>query len=179
MTIDLKNNLAYSVALPVGPVRVFTASVLSVEIANVPASRHGKGVASVEVAVTNADGVSATAAATKVGSAYYVRFAASMFETYGEVENGVAVFLVFADETRERVASALLRVLAANADARPGDPSKSLVAKGDEVYVKSRVVEDVQHYVRQVMAYDEDMAAWGADWTGDYILVDGQFVAAE
>jgi hypothetical protein len=179
MTIDLKNNLAYSVALPVGPVRVFTASVLSIEIANVPASRHGKTVASVEVAVTNADGISASAAATKIGSSHYVRFAASLFTTYGEVENGVAVFLVFADDTRERVASALLRVLAASADTKPGDPSKSLVAKGDEVYVKSRLVEGVQHYVKQVMTYDPDMEAWGADWTGDFILVDGQFVAAE
>jgi hypothetical protein len=179
MTIDLKNNLAYSVALPVGPVRMFANSVLTLEVANAPATRNGKSVAAVEVAVTNADGVKNAANATKIGSSHFVRFAASCFAAYGEIENGVAVTLVYADESRETVAAGSLRIAAADASTKPGDPTKSLVAKGDEVFVKSRVVDGVQHFVKQVMSYDADMEAWGADWTGDYVLEDGDFVAVE
>ena len=57
---------------------------------------------------------------------------------------------------------------------------KSYISKGDDVYIKSYVDSDgVQHYLKQVMSYDEDMAAWGADWQGDYILVDSAFTPAE
>ena len=49
------------------------------------------------------------------------------------------------------------------------------VVKGSDVYVKSSVVGGVQHYVRQSMVYDEEMAAWGAEWVGDYVLEGGEF----
>lgn len=59
-----------------------------------------------------------------------------------------------------------------------GADSSGCVQKGDVLYVRSKVVDGVQHYVAQTMTYDEDMKAWGADWTGDYVLVDGSFIPA-
>lgn len=44
-----------------------------------------------------------------------------------------------------------------------------------DLYVKSRIVDGVQHYVKQVMAYDNDMNAWGAEWTGDYVYENGEY----
>lgn len=59
-----------------------------------------------------------------------------------------------------------------------GADSSGCVQKGDVLYVRSKVVAGVQHYVAQTMAYDEEMGAWGADWSGDYVLVNGVFVSA-
>lgn len=179
MKIDLKRNLDFDVSLPIGPVRVFTSSVLTLELGDVPKKRHGRAVAGVTVVVINADGMAATADAEKIGPTYYVRFAASNFAAYGTVENGVAVYLVYEDETRECVGRGQFQVVAADASAKPGDPTASYVAKGDELYVKSRVDESgVQHYLLQSMVYDSEMEAWGAEWSGDYILVGGEFVPA-
>ena len=179
MKINLERNLDFDATLPIGPVRVFTASVLSLELKGIPSKRGEKKVASVAVAVTNADAMTATAEAVKIGSVWFVRFAASNFENYGTVENGVAVTLVYDDETRECVGRGQFEVVAADASAKPGDPNDSYVAKGDSLYVKSRVDEQgVQHYLLQSMVYDAEMEAWGAEWTGDYILVDGEFVPA-
>jgi Mn-containing catalase len=52
---------------------------------------------------------------------------------------------------------------------------RAYVVKGSDVYLKSEVVAEVQHYVKQVMSYDPEIG-WGADWTGDYILADGEFI---
>ncbi len=46
---------------------------------------------------------------------------------------------------------------------------------GSDLYFKSYSKGGVQHYVKQTMSHDEEIG-WGADWTGDYILVDGEFV---
>ena len=180
MKIDLSRNIDFDATLPIGPVRVFTASVLSLELKGIPSKRGEKKVASVSVAVTNADAMTATAEAVKIGSVWFVRFAASNFKNYGTVENGVAVSLVYDDDSREVIGRGQFEVVAASADAQPGDPSAAYVSKGDSLYVKSRVDEqDVQHYLLQSMVYDAEMEAWGAEWTGDYILVDGEFVAAD
>ena len=41
------------------------------------------------------------------------------------------------------------------------------------VYLPSNLINGVQHYAKQIMRYDADMAAWGAEWEGDYTFVDG------
>ena len=179
MKIDLSRNIDFDATLPIGPVRVFTASVLTLELKGIPSKRGEKKVASVAVAVTNADGMTSTAEAVKIGSVWFVRFAASNFANYGTVENGVAVSLVYDDDSREVIARGQFEVVAATADAKPGDPSAAYVSKGDSLYVKSAVIDGVQHYLLQSMVYDAEMEAWGAEWTGDYILVDGEFVAAD
>ena len=179
MKIDLSRNIDFDATLPIGPVRVFTASVLSLELKGIPSKRGEKKVASVAVAVTNADAMTASATAVKIGSVWFVRFAASNFANYGTVENGVAVSLVYDDDSREVIGRGQFEVVAATADAQPGDPSAAYVAKGDSLYVKSAVVDGVQHYLLQSMVYDAEMEAWGAEWTGDYILVDGEFVASD
>ena len=51
---------------------------------------------------------------------------------------------------------------------------KNVVVLNTE-YFKSYSKDGVQHYVRQVMSHDEDIG-WGADWVGDYVIVDGKFV---
>ena len=179
MKIDLSRNIDFDATLPIGPVRVFTASVLSLELKGIPSKRGEKKVAAVSVAVTNADAMTATAEAVKIGSIWFVRFAASNFKNYGTVENGVSVSLVYDDDSREVIGRGQFEVVAATADAQPGDPSAAYVAKGDSLYVKSAVVDGVQHYLLQSMVYDAEMEAWGAEWTGDYILVDGEFVASD
>ena len=179
MKIDLSRNIDFDATLPIGPVRVFTSSVLTLELKGIPPRRGEKKVASVAVTVTNADAQPATAEAVKIGSVWFVRFAASNFKNYGTVENGVTVSLVYDDDSREVVGRGQFEIVAATADAKPGDPTAAYVAKGDSLYVKSAVVGGVQHYLLQSMVYDAEMEAWGAEWTGDYVLVDGEFVAAD
>ena len=54
--------------------------------------------------------------------------------------------------------------------------AESFTKKGADTYIKSKVVNGVQHYCLQTMQYDDEMKAWGAIWSGDYILNDqGQF----
>ena len=51
-------------------------------------------------------------------------------------------------------------------------------AIGGDVYHKSKVVNGVQHYKKEVISYDDDMGDWGASYVGDYIIVGGVFVPA-
>ncbi len=178
MRIDLTRNLNEDVGYPIGPVRVFTSSLLAIDLSGIPRARHGIAIERVEVAVTNADGLSFKAVASRLGSLYYVRFAAADFANYGEVENGITISLVYANEGVEQIAAGQLIIVAANANAKPGDPTAKYVTKGDDLYVRTIVKDGIQHYCKQTMTYDAEMEAWGADWTGDYVLIDGEFVEA-
>lgn len=57
---------------------------------------------------------------------------------------------------------------------KPAQGVENVVVLNTE-YFKSYSRDGVQHYVRQVMSYDEEIG-WGADWVGDYVIVDGKFV---
>ena len=37
--------------------------------------------------------------------------------------------------------------------------------------------DGVQHFMRETLVYSERQRAWGAEWTGDYIIVGGEYVA--
>ena len=178
MRIDLTRNLEEDTGYPIGPVRVWTCSLLSLELRGIPRARHGVAIERVDVTITNADGLAFKGTASRLASIYYVRFSADDFARYGEVANGVAISLVYADGSVEQIAAGQLIVVANSANAKPGDPTAAYVQKGDDLYVRTSVIEGVQHYCKQTMTYDSEMEAWGADWTGDYILVDGEFVEA-
>ena len=181
MTIYLKKNIRLDVTLPIGPVRCFTSSALPVELADIPETLGGGTVSSVTVTVVNADGVPATAPATKVGDLWTVLFAGTNFPTYGFTERGFRIHATItrADNTAYQMVLGLgnLEIVKGDANAEPGDPSKSYQVKGEDVYIKSQIVDGVQHFVKQSMEYDPDIG-WGANWSGDYILVDGEFVPA-
>ena len=180
MIIYLKKNIRLDVTLPIGPVSGFTSSALPLEFADIPGEICGAAVVAVAVTVTNADGVAATAPCEHADGVWRVIFAASCFEHYGYVESGVSVALTLRDgsgnERRMVLAVGDLEVKRSSPSAAPGDPEKSYQIKGEDIFVKTRVIDDVQHYARQEMSYDAEMGAWGADWLGDYILVDGEFV---
>ena len=44
---------------------------------------------------------------------------------------------------------------------------------GESILLATNLINGVQHYAKQIMRYDADMAAWGAEWEGDYTFVDG------
>ena len=180
MKIKLNIQMENMLTLPVMPVGIYTGSALPLEIVGIPAMMAGGVVSGVSVTVTNADGIQVTGSASPVGGAWYALFASSNFAPYGDVMAGIKI-----DATVERrdgttasvtVGVADLTIKAASANAAPGTPSSMLMVKGGDIYVKSRIVEGVQHYVKQTVSFDSDIG-WGADWTGDYILgTDGEFV---
>jgi len=137
-------------------------------------SRLGVMVTGCRIRITNADGVALTCDCEKQRGVWCVTFPASHFQNYGSVKNGVVVFAVGKDERGddqlwiERVGD--LRVSQVAASNEPGSPSPR------DVYIKSEVIDGVQHYKREVLAYSERQCAWGAEYVGDYIFVGGEFM---
>ena len=182
MTIYLNKNIRLDVTLPIGPVRCFTSSALLVELAEIPEALGDGTVSAVTVTVVNADGMPVTAPAEKHGHLWTVLFAGTNFPTYGFTERGIRVHATISrgDNTAYQMVLGLgnLEIVKGDATAEPGDPMRAYVVKGSDVYFKSEVVAEVQHYVKQEMSYDPEIG-WGADWTGDYILADGEFIPVE
>lgn len=180
MKIDLKVQIEVDPLYPAGPLAGYSGSTVLAELVGVPASLAGGTVAGVEVTLTTPDGLQVTEPAEKVGSEWHVLFAASNFTCFGTTRRGFkAVAIIVRDDGTTfpyTLGIGNLHIDAGTPDAQPGDPSKSYVVKGEDIYVKTRVIDDVQHYARQEMSYDAEMGAWGAEWLGDYILVDGEFV---
>lgn len=167
---------------PLRPESVFTGSAYTAAVGGVPNEIDGYEITGVEVRVTNADGVPFTAGARLRGNVWLATFAATCFERYGFVKKGVLVTLVgVADGEVQRWKRGCgdFEIVPDAESAVQGDPSQSFAVKGGDVYVKSYEDGGVQHYVRQTMVYDSEMAAWGAEWDGDYILnSSGEFVEA-
>lgn len=180
MKIDLTAQIFDDPHLPAGPVKGFTASAVPVELVGIPATLGCGAVVGVSVTLTTPDGMPVTAPAEKVGSEWHVLFAASNFTSYGTTRHGFKTDAAIKrdDGTTFQTTLAVgnLQIDAGTPSAEPGDPSKGYVAKGDDIYLKSQIVEGVQHFVKQAMEYDAEIG-WGATWSGDYILVDGEYVA--
>ena len=175
MTIKLKANLLNS-GLPLTPLSHFTGSALPVLVTDVPLIRAGQTVTGVRVTVTNADGVETVAPCSLGGMWWTCIFPASLFTAYGVVSAGLKVELVMGAHT-EIIAIGDIEFKRSSAEAQPGVPSNFVSMKGGDVFIKSRMVGDVQHYAKQTIRYDEDMGAWGAEWTGEYVLdQSGNFV---
>ena len=179
MKIDLTHQIAENPLFPAGPLVGYSGSSVLAELCGVPAALGGGTVAGVAVSLTLPDGIPVTAPAEKVGSEWHVLFAAANFTCYGVTRRGFKAVATIQRDNGTIFPYTLgignLRIDPGTPDAQPGDPMKNYVVKGDEVYLKSQMVGDVQHYIKQVMEYDAEIG-WGASWIGDYILVDGEFV---
>lgn len=68
-------------------------------------------------------------------------------------------------------------------DATPGtyawDPVKKVAYRTDDIYMKSEVIDEVQHYKKLVLEYDSDMEGWGLNFSGDYVINNNEFVEAQ
>lgn len=184
MDIDVRQQISHGNGYPLPPVRVLTGSAAAFEVMGIPFTIAGRRVMSVVVAVTNADGaeIAAVADCNPATGSWCAVLAASCFTRYGEVQRGLRIIASLdcgsgESPLRTVIAVGRLSIVAGEADAEPGDPALTVAVKGGDTYIKSEVVEGVQHYKLQVIRYDAEMAAWGAEWIGDYILDGGEFVA--
>lgn len=180
MIVDLTLQGKYGPAFPAMPVSTVTGGALPLELLGIPAYLAGNEVTGVTVTVTNAQGVPATAPARRVGGVWYVLFAASNFTAWGDVAKGVrfSVTVAHDDGTSSDITLAMadLTIAPADASAVRGGGDAAYVAKGSDIYLKSEVVDGVQHYLKQKMVHDPDIG-WGATWIGDYVLTaEGEYV---
>lgn len=176
MTIKLNIQDAYGSGLPVMPVRHLTGGALALRIEGIPARISGSPVAEVALNLTNADGIEVGAICDFRDGAWTATFAASNFASYGTVKRGLRISADTDEESDIMLGAADLVIEASSADAVPGDPAAHYAVMGGDIYLKTQVVDGVQHYTKQTMAYDPDIG-WGAEWSGDYILTaGGEFV---
>jgi hypothetical protein len=175
MVIDLRYNTKKT-ALPLKCGTVFSGSALPVTLIGVPESRGGLRVCGVRVRVTNAAGMPVTAECFIQRGLWRCRFSAANFAVYGFISQGMSVELMLEDDEIETVGVGDFEVVAANASAVKGEIDGVFVSKGADVYLKSEVVDGVQHYLKQEMVHDPDIG-WGATWVGDYVLTaEGEYV---
>lgn len=186
MTYDILPHLS-SPALPLPVGYTFTGSALPVALRGVPDTYCGAPVASVYVTVVNADGVPlrVPASRSELRGDWQVVVKSDVFQTYGYISFGVKIeFVLDLGEVTTPVTVALgdLEVLKASPSAQPGTPdpvgTKLIVEYEGAVYMATNFVDGVQHYVKQTLVYDDDMAAWGASWDGDYVYVNGVMESA-
>lgn len=182
MDIHLKLQLEKDNTLPLMPTRINTGSALPLTVKDVPSIYAGGILAGVAVTVTNADGVAITGDCEQADGAddWTIIFASSNFATYGTVKYGIKITLTFSqgEKIYPVVFAGDFEVVQASVSAMPGDPTASYVTKGGDQYLKTQVVDDVQHYTKLSMVNHEQLG-WTLTTDGDYILVDGEFVEAE
>lgn len=181
MKIDISRQIKTDASFPLDPGRVYTGSAFPVEVVGVPCRRGDAYVTGVKVAVTNADGltIEATAVMFNDGS-WRAVFAASCFTSFGRIDNGLVVSLDLLNggtQHVEKIGCGIFEVMSGSPDVQPGDPTAHYRRVGDDDYRKSYVLENIQHYKKVEIAYDEDMGDWGFNLTGDFILsADGEFI---
>lgn len=175
MILDLTPQAKHGPYLQPLPVRIYTGSALPLDIVGIPPALAGESVTGVSVMIVNADGITTTAPAVKTARAWCVTFAPSTFASFGFVAKGLAVSVATAAGST-LFAVADLEVVAATPDTQPGDPTRSFVEKGSDIYLKTYTLAGVQHYTKMQLELSERLGTYGADWTGDYILTsDGQY----
>lgn len=139
-------------------------------------SAFGVSVTGCRVDVTNADGETLSETCRRVSGGWAATFPSTHFASTGLVKGGVAVVALGSDEAGESrawtVRTGDLKVVSPDASATPGGGGASTAT---ETYVKSEVVDGVQHYKKLVLVYSERQKAWGADFVGDYVLSGGKF----
>ena len=181
MVVDLKDNFI-NPALPLKCGVAFTGSALPIILFGVPASYAGRAVAGMRVKATNADGIELTADCTRNVCEWYALLAATNFTNYGFISKGFKIEVRLGPVADGgsydyvTIGCGDLEVLATSASATPGTPATHYVEKGGDLYLKTQLVEGVQHYTKQTMVHDPEIG-WGAEWSGDYILdSSGNFV---
>ena len=161
---------------PFVPVTVACGSARTIGVIGLHGRVPGLEIVGCQIRVTNADGVALAKSCKFERGVWVVTFPASHFQSYGSVKNGVVVFAEGKDENGEsqlwieRVGD--LRVLAIDASSTPGGET---VAPGD-VYIKSEVIDGVQHYKKEVLTHSARQNAWGAEYVGDYVFIGGAYV---
>ena len=179
--IDLRDNILLSLALPLRRVGVYTGSALPIAIRGVPDEFSGQAVTGVTITLTNADGTSMDVACLRTDRDWTALVAASFFAAYGFISRGVKVVADVQDGSAVRhvtVGVGDLDVIADTAAVRRGDPDRTVQGKGDDIYLKSEVVDGEQHYKRLTIEKNPRVG-WGLNQVGDYILVDGEFQEAD
>ncbi len=184
MIIDVTDQANISPALPLHRSATFVGSATPVAVVGVPAVLAASSVTGVTVVLTNADGIQASAScALDDCGAWCTAFAGSCFPTVGYVARGVKVSLTLDDNGVSRSSTLAVgdfEILPDSASSTPGDPAKNYQTKGGDIYLKSIIDSSgIQHYKKQSLVYDEAMAGWGLVWSGDYILVNGEFQPVE
>lgn len=177
MIINIGWQVKHDPTLQLLPIRNLTGSSLKLDILGAPREYAGETVTGVTVEVVNPDGLATTGEAEYVAGIWRVSFGAALFATYGTVLRGVKFKLVTASGI-ETVAIADLEVKPSSADATPGGADGNYVTMGGDQYLKSEVVDGVQHYKKVEIVYDTDMEDWGFNLTGDYVLSGSSFVEA-
>jgi hypothetical protein len=165
------------------PLRAVSSSSITVLISNVPSRADGVNIESVEIKAVNVRGEVCEVVASKAGGNYIVTLPDTFFSLPGIVRSGLVVVAHGADVGGTTAKWILgigdVEIIALDTGIVPMPENinaESFTKKGADTYVKTKVVNGVQHYCLQTMQYDEEMKAWGAVWSGDYILNDqGQF----
>ena len=181
MIIDVRAQMA-NAHIPLKCAYLFADSSTAFAIVGVPSRRADGEVVGVALNLTNADGAPFSLPCVKgKRGAWLTSAAPSCFPSHGFVRNGMNVSATIRMDDGTTLRAILGRgdvdIITVSADIPEGDPTKVFVVKGDDVYLRSEVVEGVQHYVKQEMEHDPEIG-WGANWTGDYILDNGEFVPA-
>lgn len=181
MKIDLLPQFNSRLTLPLRPVGIWTGSALPMELVNIPEEYAGGEITAVTVGVTNADGLDVTGEATRNAddpTQWDILFAGSNFPRYGSVDFGVRITATVAtDEASYEVIVAVgeFVISQATADAEAGDPVNGCVRKGDDQYLKTNIIDNIQHYARVHMENNATLG-WVVASSGDYILnTSGEF----
>ena len=175
MTIDLRDQ-ARNRALPLKCATVYSGSMLALDLIGVPSERGGVAVEGVTVEVVNPAGMPVSAECFVRRGIHRCRFSASNFEVYGFVAKGLRVKARYEDGETETLGIGDFEVLASSGDAVKGEVTGVYMTKGSDVYLKSEIVDGVQHYVKQRMVNDPEIG-WGAIWEGSFVLsAEGEFV---
>ena len=177
MIVDLSAQVREDPALVVPSVRVYTGAPLPLVVAGLPPRLGGVPVASVVVTVVNADGVALAVpfARASDGRRAFGSIAASHFARYGKVTRGFAVACLDASGVVLGEWRRTLDVQPGGVGVEPGDASRTFQEKGGDQFIKTEIVEGVQHYAKIELARDPRVNSYLARYTGDYILVDGTF----
>ena len=184
MIINVTDQANITPALPIRRLATFVNSSLPVAVVGVPTARADGTVAGVTVALVNADAATVSAPCVKGDDGIWrTAFNASCFPTFGFVSRGCRIVLTLDDNGVARSSTLAVgdfEILPDSASSTPGDPSASYQRKGADIYHKTTIDSDgIQHYKKESLVYNEDMADWGLVWTGDYILVNGEFQPVE
>ena len=156
--------------MPLGDINVPLGSAATLKIVDVPGVIGLDAVEGVDVRCVNVSDMALTIAAEKDSNGdWCVTFPSTFFIRDGLVENGLQIEVKTGKEKYIAGVGSIAVGRYGAQVSRVGD-GVAYSVKGDDIYVKTEIVDGVQHYAKQVVVWDADMNAYGATWTGDFIL---------
>jgi hypothetical protein len=180
VTIDLSLVIGH-LNRPLVDTWTLSGSAAIFSIIGVPESFGGIPITGVALQLTNADGTTLTLTATQSIGSWAVTFPATHFSAYGIIDGGVRVHALGTSGGSPvdiTLATGNLCIKQDDPTARPGEMSAGVWYRGEDVFNKAGApdAQGIQHYKKQVLAYDAEMGDWGVTWVGDYIIENGNFV---